>query len=174
MWSLGEWKVVAQPGVIPDAMPTNIGDPIRGGHVVWMDPLPPAQQYADSILTDDPTEYPTSLNAVAGDVLSTVIGFQDDRQALLTGIEWSDPVPSDPRLRNRSVDVAISATSPVGPWVDVGTWKLQRADDGTVPAFQFETPTWARFVRLTGTPVRKGEYYIELPYLVARARGAHE
>ena len=32
--------------------------------------------------------------------------------------------------------------------------------------FQFETPTWARFIRLTGSPVRKDAYYVELPATV--------
>ena len=56
--SLGEWKVVASPGAVPDTMPANIADPIRGGHVVWMDPQASAQTDADSLLTDDPTAYP--------------------------------------------------------------------------------------------------------------------
>jgi len=163
---LGEWMVVAEPGAVPDSMPANIAEPARGGHVVWMAPAASAQEYADSILTDDPTETATTLGAREGDSLSTAIGFQDDRQALLMGMEWVDPVPSDPGIRNRSVNVAISTTSPVGPWQDVGTWKLDRADDGTVVPFRFEDPTWARFVRLTGTRVRKDTYSIELPATV--------
>ena len=108
----------------------------------------------------------TTLSARAGDRLSAAVGFQDDRQALLTSLEWVDAVPSDPAVRIRSVDIAISTTSPVGPWQETDTWKLERADDGTVVPYQFETPTWARFVRLTGSPVRKGMYSIELPFSV--------
>ena len=112
--TLGEWKVIATPGAVPDSMPANIADPIRGGHIVWMDPPQSAQSDAQLLLTDDPTEYPQSLGAPAGTTQTIVIGFQDDRQALLTGMEWVDPVPSNPDLRMRKVEVAISTSSPVG------------------------------------------------------------
>ena len=66
----------------------------------------------------------------------------------------------------RRVDVAISTTSPIGPWESVGTWDLQRASDGSVTPLTFDAPTWARSVRFTGTPVKKSVYYIEAPATV--------
>ncbi len=160
---LGEWKVVAQPGVVPDQMPTNIADPIRGGHVVWMQPQASSQDEADRLLTDDPAEYPARPSAKSGDVPVAVIGFHADREALLTSLEWLDPVDTDPTLRIRHVDVDISTAGPVGPWVPVGGWDLKRAGDGSVNPFTFDSPTWVRFIRLTGRPVGKNDYYVEWP-----------
>ena len=161
--TIGEWKVIAAPGAVPDSMPANIADPIRGGHIVWMDPPAGAQSSAQTLLTDDPTEYAQNIGAEAGTAQTIVIGFQDDRQALLTGMEWVDPTDSNPAERMRNVQVAISTTSPVGPWQAIGTWDLKRAGDGSVAPFSFDTPTWARFVQLTGTPLKKGYYSIEEP-----------
>jgi len=161
---LGEWKVIAQPGTLPQPMPANIGDPVRGGHVVWMSPQAGSQVLADKILTDDPTEVSYPIGVRPGDIPMFAIGFQDDRQALLTGLEWVDPVPSDPKVRLRTIDIAISTTSPVGPWQDIGTWDLGRsADDGAVQPFGFAQPTWARFIRLTGRTAKKNVYAVELP-----------
>jgi len=163
---IGEWKVIAVPGSVPDTMPSNIADPVRGGHVVWLDPQASSQDYADSLLTEDPADYALTIGAEVGTRQAMVIGFADDRQAQLTGMEWVDPVPSMPDQRLRSVDVAVSTTSPVGPWKTVGTWDLERADDGTVAPFAFDAATWARFVQLTGTPLKKGQYAIEQPATV--------
>ncbi len=63
---LGEWKVIATPGAIPDTMPANIADPVRGGHVVWMDPPASSQAEAQRVLSDDPTEYAQDIGAEAG------------------------------------------------------------------------------------------------------------
>ncbi|MEZ4596861.1 MAG: hypothetical protein R3C32_08465 [Chloroflexota bacterium] len=42
-----------------------------------------------------------------------VIGFQDDRAALLTRLEWVDPAGSNPQLRLRRVRVEVSTQSPL-------------------------------------------------------------
>jgi Mg-chelatase subunit ChlD len=128
-----------------------------------MSPQASSQGDADLMLTDDPTEYPQTFYAKEGQRLQWVVGFQDDRDALLDRLEWQDPATSDPAIRMRSVDIEISTTSPIGPWTPIGTWKLDRADDGTVAPFVLPEGTWARFIRFTGSPVRKGGYSREVP-----------
>ena len=45
----------------------------------------------------------------------------------------------------------------------MGTWKLDRAADGSVAPFAFQAPTWASFIRFTGNATKKGTYYVEVP-----------
>ena len=120
------------------------------------------------MLTDDPTEYPYTPTPGSATRPTVVIGFQDDRQALLTRLEWVDPVPSDPDQRMRHVDVAVSTTSPVGPWAARRHLGPERGrPTGASRRSQFETPTWARFVRLTGDRIKKKDtYYVEEPATV--------
>jgi hypothetical protein len=160
--TLGEWKVVAVPGATPDTMPSNIADPIRGGHVVWMRPQLSSQEDADAMLLDDRTERLVTY-ATAGESLSWVIGFQDDREALVDRLEWQDPDGSDPAIRMRRVDVEVSTSGPIGPWTSLGTWRLERGADGTVAPFPLPDGTWARFLRFTSGPARKGTYQLERP-----------
>ncbi|MET0773251.1 MAG: hypothetical protein ABWZ82_09220 [Candidatus Limnocylindrales bacterium] len=159
--TLGEWKVVATPGTVPDPMPTNIAAPARGGHVVWMRPQVTSQDEADAMLLDDSIQrYP--MYAKEGERLSWVLGFQDDREALLERLEWRDPDGSNPAIRIRRVEVE-AGDSPIGPWTPLGTWRLERADDGTVAPLELPDGTWTRFLRFTSGPVRKGTFQLELP-----------
>lgn len=160
--TLGEWKVVAVPGAVPDAMPANVADPVRGGHVVWMAPQASFQEDADAMLADTPDERRV-LYADARERLRWVVGFQDDREALVDRLEWQDPPGSDPAIRIRRVEVEVSATSPIGPWTTLGTWRLERATDGSVEPFALPEGTWARFLRFTSGPARKGTYQVERP-----------
>ncbi len=145
--ALGEWKVIAVPGAAPSADPLDIADPGIGGHLVWMDPQTTDPDFADQLLTDDPTR--EGLPVVAGTHPQWVIGFQDDRAAEVTALQWVDPDGSDPGARFRSVDIAVSVDGPLGPWRDLGTWRLDRTG-GTVAPFALPDGTWARFVRFTG------------------------
>ena len=159
--TLGEWKVVAVPGTVPDPMPTDIGASVRGGHVVWMRPQATSQEEADAMLLDDSIQrYP--MYSKEGQRHRWVIGFQDDREALLERLEWRDPDDSDPGIRIRRVEVE-AGDSPIGPWAPLGTWRLDRADDGAVAPFELPDRTWTRFLRFTTGPVRKGTFQLELP-----------
>ena len=160
--TLGEWKVVATPGATPDTMPTNIAEPVRGGHVVWMVPQTSSQGDADAMLIDEPGER-LVMYSDAGQRLSWVVGFQDDREALLERLEWQDPDGSDPAIRIRRVEVEASTSSPIGPWTPLGTWRIERGEDGSVAPFVLPDGTWARFLRFTSGPTRKGTYQLERP-----------
>ena len=90
--TLGEWKVVATPGAVPTTDPLNIADPVRGGHIVWMEPQPGSPDAAEGVLTEDPT--PSKTYLPAGTPIHWVTGFQDDRAAQVTRLEWVDPAGS--------------------------------------------------------------------------------
>jgi hypothetical protein len=159
---IGEWKVVAQPGADPGPTPRDIADPQIGGHVVSMDPMPgidPA--ILDGVLDADldrSRSFPPK-----GAPVTWVIGFQHDRAAQITGLEWSDPVGSDPDSRSKRVTLEVSTDTPLGPWQALGRWDLERAADGSIPAYLLDTPTWARYIRFTVPgPRNEGDAW-ELP-----------
>jgi hypothetical protein len=145
---LGEWKVIASPGFVPSDTPLNIADPALGGHIVWMDPQQTDPSFPDGLLSEDPTLQ--TIRVPDGTRPSWVIGFQHDRAAQISELQWLDPQGSVPKTRFDRVDVEVSLTSPLGPWQSLGTWELQRADDGSVQPFTLDGPTWARFIRFTG------------------------
>ncbi|MBX3030829.1 MAG: VWA domain-containing protein [Chloroflexi bacterium] len=163
---LGAWKVVAQPGVVPDGLPIDISEPARGGHMVRMQPNTGIDRQANEILTEDPTATRRAPTARAGTRLTGVVGFLEGRLALLDRLEWVDPTGSDPGTRVRRIDVEVSEDSPVGPWTSVGTWPLERAGDGTIEPFVLPDATWARYVRFTSGPSAEGTRAIELPALL--------
>jgi von Willebrand factor type A domain len=158
--ALGEFKVIASPGTAPSTAPLNVADPALGGHFVSMDPGSPIEDVPYSALDEDPTA--NWIDVKAGVKPVWVLGFQDDRAAQLTGLEWVDPAGSDPTARDNSVQIATSVDSPFGPWTDQGTWQLKRAADGSVQPFAFGAPTWARYVRFTGD-AKKADGSRELP-----------
>jgi len=147
---LGEWSVIAEPGFVPETVDRlNIADPAFGGHIVRTDPQLQTPDEWQAILDADTTvvrEYPSETGAV-----NWVIGFEDNRAAQITELAWIDPVDSDPTQRFTAVNVEISMGSPSGPWQSLGSWTLKRNDKGGVRRFKLDAPTWARFVRLSGT-----------------------
>ncbi len=152
--ALGEWKVIATPGWVPSSDPIDVADDSLGGHIVWATPQFPAQVDAEQMLTEDPT--PRVQFFPSPSIRPTwVIGFQDDRAARLQQLQWVDPSGSDPAIRSTKVDIAVSVTSPLGPWQEIGTWSLARKAHGSVAPFTFDGPTWARFIRLTANATKK-------------------
>ena len=150
--------------------PTRSTSPIRGrgAHVVWSEPA--MQPAYEMLSTTDVGIRQLALDA--GQPQELVIGFSDDRAAQITGLRWQDPAGSVPAARLSSVSVSVSLDSPLGPWLDLGTWDLARAADGTAAPFDLPEPTWARFVRLSavGSPDEFG--YWELPGKVAILRAS--
>ena len=158
--NLGEWKVIAAPGSAPDtALDVNIADLGRGGHVVFVDP-PWQDSFLQLLSESDPY---LSDQALDGDPQTWIVGFLGDRAAQITRLEWLDQVGSVPENRFASVDVEVSAESPLGPWEPLGTWTLERAPDGSVAPLGLAEPVWARFVRLTAVGSADGSGFWELP-----------
>ena len=149
---LGEWKVVAAPGATVDSAPLDIASWKAGGHIVWMDPQSDDPGQPTWMLSDDQVDH--AVPADPGQRPTWVMGFNEDRAAQVTELQWADSPSSVPEDRAKTVDIAVSLTSPLGPWTDVGTWKLHRDQDGSVAPYVFQAPTWARFLRYTTDPVR--------------------
>ena len=160
--SLGEWKVVAAPGAVPSPMPTNISDPVRGGHIVWTDPQPQQYDIRESLTEGD--DFAIRYHPLeAGQQAQWVVAFRDDRAAQVTELQWVDPTGSDPQSRFTALDVEVSTDSPLGPWQSLGTWQLQRAADGAVAPFTLAAPAWARFIRFSGAGDPEAPSYREFP-----------
>jgi hypothetical protein len=155
---MGEWQVIADPAWQPPVAGFNVADPVLGGHLVWMDPGADDPRQPELMLSEEVDSRPWSPYLQGDLTVSWVLGFQDDRAAQLTRLEWVDAPGADPARRFGSVDVAVSTQSALGQWQELGTWDLAQAADGSVAPFTFPEPTWARFVRFTGAGPEETDY----------------
>ena len=87
--SLAEWKVVAAPGAAPSADPLDIADLKVGGHIVWSDPWLGDRGILERILDADLTRETTGYTSE--ELLTLVLGFQDDRAAEIDGARVGRP-----------------------------------------------------------------------------------
>jgi hypothetical protein len=160
---LGEWQVIASPGWSP-APELNLAEPLNGGHITWVEPGATDPRQLDTIVSEDQTQtWEPYLQR--GTIVSWALAFHDQRAAQLTRLEWVDPPGSDPKMRFHEVTVQVTTGSALGPWTDAGTWTLARAEDGSVAPFTFNQPTWARFVRFSGTGPAETAYW-EMPVVL--------
>ena len=160
--ALGEWKVIAEPGTVPDTMPSNIAEPIRGGHVARYAPY--AGGFPDwyGMLDDATARRSASFDPDAFGEQEIIVGFQEGRAAQVTGLRWRDPDGSLVEARVDSVEVEVGLDGPLGPWESVGTWSFQRDVNGSVKPFDLPEPVWARYVRLRAPLPTEGTQ-VELP-----------
>jgi Mg-chelatase subunit ChlD len=164
---LGEWKVVASPEWRPSSEPVDIADPGLGGHVAWVDPQPGDFGSLDRMLdAADASGGWLSFDPEQTSSVSWALGFQDGRAARVIELGWSDPIPSEPALRLRRLDLVASIDGPLGPWAPLGTWELERDASGAVAPFRLEAPTWARYIRMTGRIPEPERYAVELPHAI--------
>lgn len=189
---LGEWKVIAQPGWQPSpsagtpVAPStgtargglDIGGFAVGGHIVDVQPpigstgVTRQMAMADGVMQ--------TVAVPQGGTVSWMVGFQDDRAALVTSLVWADSTGSDPASRIEAVTVEVATDGATGPWTSIVTWTLDRSQGD--PSFTFPQPTWARFIRFTAAPAVPGgvatpeaTQTIELPdiiHVVEAASGA--
>jgi len=152
--SLAEFKVIAVPGASPfgTASP-NIADPALGGHIVWISwPQDPAS--VTTILTETVENRSSQLAPLVP--LDMVIGFQHDRAARISHLEWQDSdKESKWTQRPDKVAVAASTEGPNGPWQPLANWELKR-DASHMARLDFPTPVWARFLRFSIPGTDKG------------------
>ncbi len=161
--SLGEWKVIVEPGFVPDDMPANIAAPIRGGYVARHKPFMNGYDRWYAMLDADLKRQEASFDRAVDEELMIVIGFQEGRAAQVTGLRWHDPDGSDAEERVDEVDVAVSTDGPLGPWQRVGSYVLERAADGSVAPFELDEPSWARYVRLSADLPAGDARQVEFP-----------
>ncbi len=159
--ALGEWKVVASPGTAPIATGFNIADPLRGGHVVWMQPQLGDPAFAEGLLDEDPGNTRISLEKRTS--VEWMVAFRADRAAQVTELQWVDGPDFDPKSRFDRVDIAASEAGPFGPWQDLGTWQLERGSDGAVAPMALPEPVWARYLRFSAVGGGKSGYMWDMP-----------
>jgi von Willebrand factor type A domain len=154
---LGEWQVIAKPGVMPGGIDRiNIANPGLGGHYVRATPNLGDLTVGTAMLDENLAR--VSEYAQEGQVPSFTIGFDHDRAAQINRFEWVDSTESTPDTSFQTVEISVSVDSPNGPWTTVGSWKLNRAKaTADKPmSFKLKEPVWARFVRFTGTKPAPG------------------
>lgn len=152
--TLGEFEVIAQPGVdISGDAGFNLGQRDLGGHVVWARPRIDAGWHNGLLVEGE-----TPGNRIkVGDPQTWVVAFHRDRAALIDRMEWNHPEPNYSGHRFKSVKVAVSMDSPLGPWTPVGEWDLSA--EGEVDVLEPESPFWGRYVRFTTNPVEVWDWH---------------
>jgi hypothetical protein len=161
-FQLGEFQVIATPGWAP-AQPFNVADPALGGHVVMTEPGGATDPPTQNAMLTEAVDSSWSPDVSPGATVQWVIGFHEDRAAQVQQMEWVGQPASDPATGFGSVQVEVSTDTALGPWAPAGTWQLKRSADGSVKPFDFPAPTWARFIRFTGTAAPKVTLNEELP-----------
>ncbi|MFV8816683.1 hypothetical protein [Haliea sp. E17] len=141
---LSEWKVILEPGFdLSAGAGFDIARPELGGHVVWENP---ESSGPEDILLDDGKA--RNIKADAGGVKDFVIGFNRNRAAQVSRIEWLNregQPASDHHFDHLTVSASLE--SPAGPWVVLGESALAPGREGAV--IDLAQPAWARFVRLS-------------------------
>ena len=139
--TLGEVKVVAQPGYAPVGISQqNIAHPDNGGHVVWSDP-PIGARWDIGVLTE--AEDVSDYQVLEQQRPEWVIGFHHNRAAEIERITWRES--ADENVKLTDLTVSVSLDSPVGPWQSVAEWNRADTSDELI----LDEPTWARFVRFS-------------------------
>ncbi|MCU0989197.1 MAG: hypothetical protein MUE63_06365 [Xanthomonadales bacterium] len=145
--TLGEWKVVLQPGYdLSDGIGYNLADPALGGHLVW--DTPAASYSPDGILEEGKNTADIATRDI--ERYEYVIGFHENRVAQIRHVEWVNPADMAADKALESVQVAVSTESPVGPWEPIG--EISPGAGAGPAVLELEGPRWARFVRFTAVP----------------------
>ncbi|MCT8328895.1 VWA domain-containing protein [Albidovulum sediminis] len=142
---LQEIQAIAVPGTHPEGLAAiDAAGPAVGGHVIYAEPplrgdwnrlaLAPHEGDANAIWNTPDKRH------------TLVIGFHQNRAALLDAVAWIGH-PTD-RSRIEQAAVAVSVEGPGGPWRAIGTLPspptgMERAE------LRFEKPVWARYLKLT-------------------------
>ena len=148
--ALGEWKVIARPGLdISGGKGINIAKPELGGHVVWARPKISGNR-DQVILTEKVDSRPVSVKA--GQQLHWVIAFQDERAARITRLEWVDTEGAKPEQKLKQVKVYSSMNGPVGPWEWLTDWS---PGESKTLDLDPDKETWARYLKFSAAVPEK-------------------
>lgn len=139
---LGEFKVVATPGFVPDNLTQhNLGEFESGGHLVWAQPWIRGSGFEKSLSARD-DKAPIS-NIKPGDAATVTLGFHHSRAARLASVNFAKKTDVAPGDNISRVEISASTTTPLGPFEPLGEWPLEQADSGVT----FDPPIWARYLR---------------------------
>lgn len=144
--AVSEWKVIVDPQVGIGAE-LDIADTLRGGHVVWSDPLISAETPVVKGMLEEGGAGPV-VSVPSGVAPQVTIAFHEDRAAQITALEWIDSEPANGAVTFPAVIIDASTETPLGPWTRIGEWKL---GEGKPSTKKFDKPIWARFLRFTST-----------------------
>lgn len=152
--AVGEWKLLGTEAPL-EAM--NLADHALGGHLVLSNRM---NSGATGMLGDTRGEENTArpnLSSVRNHEVDWVLGFHENRAAMISGLEWQDYPLRSGHIYVPGVRVYVSTASPLGPWEHVADWNLQQTRPGNGSAAEdespqlqilaFDEPVWARFVR---------------------------
>ncbi|PYB69890.1 vWA domain-containing protein [Rhizobium wuzhouense] len=156
---LGEFKVVANPGV-PGGVSIDVGKRSHGGHLVWSSSQIGAD-YDDgsTMLTDGAPSQTIAVSA--GEAPEFVIGFADDRQAVLGGIEWTDDPATAEAERLGEMEISASTESALGPFTVIGVLPVEHGATTRKLAFSPATPV--RFLRFSARQAASVSGTLKLP-----------
>lgn len=140
--SLGEFKVVAEPGFVPKHLERrNLAAPELGGHLVWADPWIRQSGFDKALLIKDDKGHTLKLS---DDPAATVVlGFHHSRAARIAAMSFDKLTKVSAGTDVKRVAIARSDSSPLGPFEPVGEWDLD-AGESTI---ELEQPVWARYLR---------------------------
>lgn len=157
---VGEFKVVAAPDWRPRSEAFNLADPDLGGHLVWGDPWIRGSAFDQGMLLAD--DQAPKLRLAGATRATVVLGFHHARAASIDGIAILPLADASDELQPTTVSVAVSESSPVGPWRRVAESELAGGDT----RIELDEPAWARYVRLV-FDVPQGAASLQLPDRIA-------
>src|SRR5690606_22231386 len=139
---LGEFKVVATPGFVPDNLTRrNLGEFENGGHLVWAEPWIPGSGFEKRLSARD--ENAPASNSTVGDAATVTLGFHHSRAARLASVSFAKKTDVPPGEHISRVEISASTTTSLGPFEPLGEWPLDQTDSEVT----FDHPIWARYLR---------------------------
>ena len=144
---LGEWKVITVPGE-PKGLSADMAEASRGGHVVWSNMVIGASADDQRAMLGGLISIPIPMPA--GSAPQWVVGFNEDRAAQITALEWQDGKIAADLHAIGAVKIDVSRDGPFGPWEALPPWQIVAGPHG-VARLDLAAPVWARFVRFTAT-----------------------
>ena len=138
---LDEIEVIAGADALGGSSP-EIGLHDRGGHLVSFDPY----FYWGSVLNPEKKAIALRQNGHDGAQASWVVGFNQNRKALIESITWHDSEKLRRNRRAARVRIEASTESPFGPWSEIGEFPIDQEAALSVP-LPIAGPIQARYLR---------------------------
>lgn len=149
--SVQDIQAIAVPGTHPGELPPiNAAALELGGHVVHAD-LTYSGQWNSDFLHAHPTGSNGSWRTSEPE-REFVVGFHQNRAALLQSLVWLGDPKDDPRVPYARVEASVGG--PGGPWVELG--RLEAPPIGELRSeLVLDEASWARYLRFT-LPMENG------------------
>lgn len=140
---LGEFKVVAAPGFVPDTLTRpDLATFENGGHLVWAQPWINGSGFDRSLLAKD--DKAPAIKVEQGGAAEVTLGFHHSRAARVKSISVIKKAGGKAQETTSRVEIAASTTTPLGPFEVLGEWPLDQVES----EIALEKTSWARYLRL--------------------------